>query len=588
LTDYAAPIEDFKFILRNATRYDEVAALPGNEEFGWDMIDAVLEEAGRLAAGVIAPLNRTGDLEGSVLADGKVTTPPGWKAAYDELAAGGWIGLAVEPELGGQGMPKACGAAVSEMFEGASMAFALCNILTQGAIEALVLNASEEIKARYLPKLVSGEWTGTMNLTEPQAGSDLAALRATATPESDRYLIRGQKIFISYGDHDLTDNIVHLVLARLPDAPPGVKGISLFVVPKFLVGDDGSLGAANDIACVSLEHKLGIHASPTAVMSYGDKGGAFGWLVGEANRGLEYMFVMMNRARFEVGVQGIGIAERAYQQARAYARERVQGRPMGREQGATIVEHPDVKRMLLSMKSRIDAVRAIGLDCAARMDIAEKTGDRAIQEEIEFLIPIVKGWGTELGVEIASLGMQVHGGTGYIEETGAAQHFRDARITTIYEGTTGIQSADLMFRKTMRDGGAVAKRLIAGCRATLDGLATADAPAIISAARSELDGLDDAVDRLVRLGNEDPAKVAAVADPNLHLWGIVLGAVKQAEMASAAHAARAAGEGNADYLDGRMALAEFYRAFVLPMAQGFRGIVEGGGETVVAANQNWL
>ncbi len=415
---------------------------------------------------MLDPLNAVGDREGAQrLDDGTVKTPAGFKDAYRQFCENGWNGLTKSTEYGGQGLPHLLGTAVEEMWHSSNLAFNLCAMLTQGAIEAIALRGSPALKDRFLPNMVAGTWTGTMNLTEPQAGSDLAAVRTRAVPQGDgTYKLFGQKIFITYGEHDYTENIIHLVLARTPDAPEGVKGISLFVVPKFLVNDDGSLGARNDVHCVSLEHKLGIHASPTAVMAYGDHGGAIGYLVGEENRGLEYMFIMMNLARFSVGMEGVGIAERAYQRAVAYAKERVQGKPVGAEKGAagpTIIEHPDIRRMLMTMRAQTEAMRAVAYVTSAAMDNAHRHPDAEARKRhqafVDFMIPIVKGCSTETAQEVASLGIQVHGGMGFIEETGAAQHFRDARITTIYEGTTGIQANDFIGRKTARDGGAVAR-----------------------------------------------------------------------------------------------------------------------------------
>src|SRR5512137_2642134 len=466
MSTYRAPLNEMQFVLTELAGLDQVAALPGFEEATPDVVSAILDEAAKFASNVLDPLNAGGDREGARLQDdGTVKTPAGFKDAYRQFCENGWNGLIKSSQYGGQGLPHLVGTAVEEMWHSSNLAFNLCAMLTQGAIEAIVLRGSQELKDRFLPNMVAGTWTGTMNLTEPQAGSDLAAVRTRAVPQGDgTYKLYGQKIFITYGEHDYTDNIIHLVLARTPDAPEGVKGISLFIVPKFMVNADGSLGARNDVHCVSLEHKLGIHASPTAVMAYGDHGGAIGYLVGEENRGLEYMFIMMNLARFSVGMEGVGIAERAYQRAVAYAKDRVQGRPVGAEKGAVgakIIEHPDIRRMLMTMRAHTEAMRAVAYVTSAAMDNAHRHTDaearRRHQAFVDFMIPIVKGCSTEIAQEVASLGIQVHGGMGYIEETGAAQHFRDARITTIYEGTTGIQANDFIGRKTARDGGAVAR-----------------------------------------------------------------------------------------------------------------------------------
>ncbi len=499
---YRAPMQEIQFVMNELAGLEQVGKLPGYEDATPDTVTAILEEASKFATEVLDPLNAVGDREGATWQEGgKVKTATGFKDAYRRFAENGWNGLTKNPEHGGQGLPQLVATAVEEMWHGANMAFALCPLLTQGAIEALELCGSDELKATFLPKMVQGVWTGTMNLTEPQAGSDLAAVRTRAVP-SDKpgaYKLYGQKIFITYGEQDYTDNIIHLVLARTPTAPEGVKGISLFLVPKFMVNHDGSLGARNDVHCVSIEHKLGIHASPTAVLAYGDHGGAVGYLVGEENRGLEYMFIMMNLARFSVGIEGVGIAERSYQRARDYARDRVQGRAPGLDKTvptATILQHPDVRRMLLTMKAQTEATRALAYVTGAAIDNARRHPDvdarKRHQAFVELMIPIVKGWGTEIAQEVTYLGVQVHGGMGFIEETGAAQDYRDARITTIYEGTTAIQANDLIGRKTARDGGVVARSVIG----EIVGLATA-----LSA---------DANGALVPIGNELQSAAAAL------------------------------------------------------------------------------
>ena len=467
---YQAPLDDMLFVLTELCDAGNLSTLPGYEDATLDTIEAVLAQAATFTSEVLDPLNRSGDKTGAHKVDDKVITSDGWKNAYRQFAEGGWNGVAFKTEYGGLGLPRVVAAAIQEMLNATNMSFALCPLLTQGAIEAIELHGSDTLKEVYLPKMVSGEWTGTMNLTEPQAGSDLAAVRTKAERKDGHYLITGQKIFITYGDHDLTDNIIHLVLGRTPDAPEGVKGISLFVVPKFLLNGDGTPGKGNDVRCVSLEHKLGIHASPTAVMSYGDHGGAIGYVVGQENRGLEYMFVMMNQARLSVGIQGLGVADRAYQRAKAYAHDRVQGRIVAdRTPGAKpIAYHPDVHRMLAQMRAKCEAMRAIAYSAAHSLDLANSAPDEGLrarhQARLDVLIPLVKGWCTETACEVASLAVQVHGGMGFIEETGAAQHFRDARITTIYEGTTGIQANDLIGRKMQRDGGAAAKALLGEIR----------------------------------------------------------------------------------------------------------------------------
>lgn len=475
MTDFTPPIRDLRFLIHDVIGLQTVAELPGFRETSPDLVDAILEEAGKLAKGVLAPLNRIGDQEGSVLDDdGTVRTPTGWKDAYEKFCEGGWQGISAPEKEGGMGLPLLLGAAVGEMWHSANMAFALCPMLTSGAIELLTIHGTDEQRALYLSRMISGEWTGTMNLTEPQAGSDLSKVRSMATPVGDgTYRVTGQKIFITYGDHEMTDNIVHLVLARTPDAPNGVKGISLFIVPKFIVDTNGKIGPRNDVKCISLEHKLGIHASPTAVLSFGDKGGATGYLVGEEGHGLACMFTMMNNARLAVGQQGVAISERAYQQAVAYARDRKQGKSPTTGQDDAIIHHGDVQRMLIRMRATTEAARALSLYAAAQLDIAHhhENGNtrKSAQSRADILIPMVKGWSTDLGVENASTGVQVHGGMGFIEETGAAQHLRDARIAPIYEGTNGIQALDLIGRKLLRDNGVAMHILIDEIRGALIG-----------------------------------------------------------------------------------------------------------------------
>src|SRR3989440_9275878 len=466
MSTYRAPLKDMRFVLNELAGLPEISKLPGYQDATPDTVDAILEEASKFASGVLDPINYSGDQEGSKWAEGAVKTPKGFREAYKQFCQGGWNALPFESDWGGQGLPRLVSTPVQEMWKSATLSFSLCPLLTQGAIEALLLRGAKELQKAYLPKMVEGKWTGTMNLTEPQAGSDLSLVRTRAERQGDHYLISGQKIFITYREHDLAENIVHLVLARTPDAPEGVKGISLFVVPKFIPNGDGTPGKRNAARCASIEHKLGIHASPTAVMVY-DK--ALGYLVGEENRGLEYMFIMMNAARFAVGLEGVAIAERAFQRALAFARERIQGRDLvqgaqGTNASVPIIRHPDVRRMLMLMKSQTEAMRALAYTTAAAMDYAHKHPDAEARKRhqafVDLMIPVVKGWSTETGIEVASLGVQVHSGMGFIEETGAAQHLRDARITTIYEGTTGIQAADLVGRKIAREGGVTAKAVL--------------------------------------------------------------------------------------------------------------------------------
>ena len=594
MSSYNAPVRDMQFVLKELAGLDEVAALPGCEEASEDLVDAILEEAGKFASGVLAPLNWTGDQEGAKWQDGAVSTAPGWKDAYQQFIEAGWTALAAEPEFGGQGLPKLVNTAVIEMWKSANMAFSLCPMLTNGAIEALLLRGSDELKAAYLPKMVSGEWTGTMNLTEPQAGSDLAAVRSRAEPQPDgSYKVFGQKIFITYGDHDLTDNIVHLVLARLPDAPEGVKGISLFVVPKFLLNDDGSPGSRNDVHCVSIEHKLGIHASPTCVLAFGDNGGAIGHMVGEPNRGLEYMFIMMNEARFAVGMEGVALAERAYQQAVEYARDRVQGTELGVRGGGkvSIIHHPDVRRMLLSMKSRTEAMRALAYVVAAANDKAHRHPDEAAraasQAFVDLLIPVVKGWSTENSIEIASTGVQVHGGMGFIEETGAAQHLRDARITTIYEGTTAIQANDLIGRKIARDGGTTVRALIGEMRDAAGALARGDESlkAIGKALADGVNAVETAVGYIVENYGSELKAVHVGAVPFLKLLGIVAGGWQMARAARIASQRLAAGEGDAGFYRAKVVTARFYADHVLPQAAALAHTVTAGSSAALALDE---
>ena len=585
--NYTAPLTDMRFLLEQVTGLDTISQLPGCEDATADTVAAVLEEAGRFAAGVLAPLNSVGDRAGSSLEDGKVVTPQGWKEAYQQFAEGGWVGLGLSPDYGGQGLPKCVATPVWEMWFSANTAFTMLPQLNTGESEAILLAASDELKSTYLEKLVTGEWGGTMNLTEPQAGSDLAAIRTRAEPQADgSYRLSGQKIFISYGDHEITPNIVHLVLARLPDAPPGVKGISMFLVPKYLVNADGSLGAKNDVRCVGLEHKLGIRASPTCAMSFGDNGGATGWIVGEPNRGLEYMFIMMNEARFGVGVQGIGIGERAYQQALAFAKERVQGRDaVTGAVGIPIINHPDVKRMLLTMRARIMAARALAYTAAGWFDIARHSPDKAAADKakryVDLLMPVVKGWSTELCQQVCYDAIQVHGGMGFVEETGIAQHYRDARIITIYEGTTGIQANDLVGRKVLRENGATLRELILEMRGVVADLAAV--PDLLSLAgrlEEDIAALERALDWILANGKDHLAAVLAGAVPFLHLLGTVCGSWQLARVALAASKPAKAESFGADYLRGLVELARFNAHALGVQALSLSAAITGAGGTV--------
>jgi alkylation response protein AidB-like acyl-CoA dehydrogenase len=578
------------FVMNELAGLADVVAYPAYAQAGADvdLAPAILEESAKFNQDVVAPLNWPGDQNPSSLKDGVVTTTPGFKEAFEQFAAAGWQGVVHPAEFGGQGLPKLIAAACFEMVHSASLSFALCPMLTDGAIEALLTAASSEIQAQYVPNMISGEWTGSMCLTEPQAGSDLSMVRSKAIPEGDgTYKIFGTKIYITYGEHDMAKNIIHLVLARTPDAPEGVKGISLFVVPKFLVNADGSLGERNDVHCVSIEHKLGIKASPTAVLQFGDHGGAIGYLVGEENRGLEYMFVMMNAARFAVGMQGIAVAERAYQKAAQYAKDRVQSRDLeGSDGPVAIIHQPDVKRMLMTMRSYTEASRALAYYAAAAYDTQHASPDeaerKANQAVYEFLVPIVKGFSTEMSIEVASLGIQVHGGMGFIEETGAAQHYRDARILTIYEGTTAIQANDLLGRKTVRDSGATAKVFVQKIAQTEKELAaspSADAKAVLKQLTAGRIAFEKAVTYIVANAKSDAKVVYAGSFAYLRLSGLVLGGWQMARSLLAAERLR---DSDPTFYSAKIAMARFFAENLLPQAGALAtSIIESGHSTNV-------
>jgi alkylation response protein AidB-like acyl-CoA dehydrogenase len=589
---YQPPLKELRFVLHELIGDSRLSELPGYAEYSIDFADAALEEAGKFAQEVLDPINRVGDTEGAKWTPDGVVMPQAFKDAYKAFVEGGWPTLRAPQVYGGQGAPTVLGTAIEELWGSSNLAFKLCPMLTQGAIEALERCGSEAQKKKYIPKMVTGEWTGTMNLTEPHAGSDLGVIRTRAVPEGDHYRIYGQKIFITYGDQDYTSNIIHMVLARIDGAPAGTKGISLFIVPKFLVNDDGSLGERNDVRCVSIEHKLGIHASPTCVMSYGDKTGAIGYLVGEPNRGLQYMFIMMNAARLAVGLEGWAIAERAYQQALEWSRTRIQGRPpvpkgMSTDKPLPIGYHADVKRMLLTMKAHADAGRAIGLYAAFQLDIAKHAQDEkrraAAQARGDLLIPIVKGWSTEIGVLAASLGIQVHGGMGFIEETGAAQYYRDARITPIYEGTTGIQAGDLIGRKVGRDGGAAMSALIEEMTGELKAIKNDDAglQVTVKAALEGIGLLRDATDALLKYWSSDVERAQAVAVPYLMLSGYAIGGWLLAKSHDIAIRKRAE---DTEFYTSKAQLARFYAEQVLPNALSLARVVTNGTDSVMAAD----
>ena len=588
---YAPPVAEMRFALDVVAGVDRLATLDGLTALSSDLIDDVLVQGGRFAADVLAPLNMIGDRTGATLENGVVRVPDGFQQAYGRFVEAGWNSVPFGPDYGGQDLPWTLSFALSEMWQSANMSFGLCPLLTQGAVELLSHHGSLEQKTTYLPPLIAGNWTGTMNLTEPQAGSDVGAVRTRATREGEHYRIKGQKIFITYGDHDLADNIIHMVLARTAGAPPGPKGISLFIVPKFLVEPDGSIGRRNDLRCLSLEHKLGIHASPTCVMSFGDNEGAMGWLVGEENSGLEYMFTMMNNARLSVGLQGVSIAERAYQQARDFARQRIQSREIGSRatEAVPIIRHPDVRRMLAGMRARIEAARALLYSSALSLDEAIRHPDPArrtsAQARVDLLTPVCKAWATDLGVEVASTGIQIHGGVGYIEETGAAQHLRDARIAPIYEGTNGIQANDLVFRKLARDKGAAADAYFAEIADTISQLQEQpgdDAPAIAGELDVALNNLRTATRWMLDTIATDPATAAAGATPYLQLFGLVAGGHMMARTALVALDRLATGPVAAEFLNGRLLTALAYAGQVLPAARGLIQPITDVRRTVLA------
>jgi len=588
---YTAPLKDMLFNIEHLARIDQIAQIPGFEDAGLETAQAVLEECGKLNAEVIAPLNWEGDKNPSSHSGTSVTTTPGFKDAYKQFTEGGWQSLQHPADYGGQGLPKTIGAACGEMLNSANMSFALCPMLTDGAIEALLTAGSDEMKAKYLEKLISGEWTGTMNLTEPQAGSDLAAVRTRAEPQPDgTYKVFGTKIFITYGEHDMADNIIHLVLARVQGAPEGVKGISLFVVPKFMVKDDGSLGDRNDVYCVSIEHKMGIKASPTAVLQYGDHGGAIGYLVGEENRGLEYMFIMMNAARYAVGVQGIATAERAYQKAVQYARDRVQSRPVDGSLSAAgpIIHHPDVRRMLMTMRAYTEGCRAMATVAAAAYDAAHHHPDAAVRKDnqafYEFLVPLVKGYSTEMSIDVASLGVQIHGGMGFIEETGCAQYYRDAKILTIYEGTTAIQANDLVGRKTARDGGTGARSIaaqIAKTEAELAASSNADAQALAKRLKAAREAFVDVVDFIAANGKSNPNAAYAGSVPYLMLTGNLVAGWQMGRALLVALTPGAQAQ-DAAFMAAKVTTARFYGDHILSKVPGMRDSIVAGSDSVTA------
>ena len=588
---YRAPVKDMLFLMKELANIDAVATLPGFEDAGFDTAAAVLEECAKFNEGVVAPLNWTGDQQPSSFKAGVVTTTPGFKQAFRQFAEGGWQGLQHPVEFGGQGLPKLIGAACGEMVNSANLSFALCPLLTDGAIEAMLTAGTPEQQATFIPKMVEGASTGTMNLTEPQAGSDLSMVRTRAEPQPDgTYKLFGTKIYITYGEHDMADNIVHLVLARVVGAPEGVKGISLFICPKFMLNADGTPGARNDVHCVSIEHKLGIKASPTAVLQFGDHGGAVATLLGQENRGLEYMFIMMNAARFGVGMQGVALAERAYQKAVQYARDRVQSRPVdgSLNEAAPIIHHPDVRRMLMTMRAHTEGCRAMAMVAAAAFDAAHAHPDAEVRKQnqafYEFMVPLVKGLSTEMSQDVASLGVQVHGGMGFIEETGAAQYLRDAKILSIYEGTTAIQANDLVGRKTARDGGRVAKAIAAQIATTEAELAARSSAACQTMAQRLGAGrlaFLDAVDFVAGNTKAHPNAVFAGSVPYLMLSGTVMCGWQMARALMAAEDRLAEGQ-DVEFMKAKIATARFYGDHILNKATGLRDSIVDGSDAVTA------
>ncbi len=594
MSEYHAPIDDMQFVLHNVAGLDQILELDEFQEMDRDLVAAILDESSKFSTNILDPLNRVGDEHGSICENSEVTTPPGWKAAYRQFIDGGWNGLSFDVERGGQGLPWLVATAVQEMWHSCNMSFGLCPLLTQGAIRALELHGSKEQQDTYLERLISGEWTGTMNLTEAQAGSDLAAIRTRAVAENTHYRIKGQKIFITYGEHDLTENIIHFVLARCTDSPDGVKGISMFIVPKFLVNEDGSLGERNDLRCVSLEHKLGIHASPTAVMSYGDDEGAIGFLIGEKNRGLEYMFTMMNLARHAVGVEGLAIAERAYQHALEYARQRVQGTAIGSRDRVAIIQHPDVRRMLMTMKSLIDAMRCLAYFTAGVFDLSLKHPDEIARQNnadlLGLLIPLVKGWCAESGNEVAYIGVQIHGGMGFIEETGAAQYLRDVRITPIYEGTTGIQANDLIGRKVLRGNREILERLITDITQSIAAIdqENDNLVAVSSAVKNALDHFKRATEWVYETGESRPDVTAAASVGYMNVFALTVAGWLMLESASTAAARIAAESGNQSHLEEKLITAKYFATHVLPRTQAHADAVINSSTIALALSEDQL
>jgi len=592
---YNAPIKDIRFVFQHLVNRAKLQDITGHDALSEELADAIFDEAAKFAADIIAPTNRDGDTKGAKRQDdGSVITPPGFREAYAAMGEQGWTAMDASEEYGGQNMPMTVSSFVHEMWQSANMAFALCHLLTQGQIYALEKYASSEQKANFIPAMAEGRWTGTMNLTEPQAGSDLAAIRSMAIPEGNHYRITGQKIYITYGEHDMAENIVHLLLARTPNAPAGSKGISVFIVPKYLINADGSLGEANDITCVSIEKKLGIKGSPTAVLQYGDNGGAIGYLVGKEHQGLEIMFAMMNHARFTVGMQGLAISERAYQQAVSYAMDRRQGTPLGGEEGDTIIGHPDVLRLLASMRADIMAMRGLVGIGAAAMDMAAHDDSPEIQNRLGLLVPIIKGWLTEHSQNVTSAAVQIHGGMGFIEETGVAQHYRDARILPIYEGTTAIQANDLVFRKTIRDGGGAVTDLLNEINQDMMSIRDDDTdPALgsiqtlASRMMTAVETTRKVVDHLLASANS-PRRAAANGHHYLMLLGVLTGGWQMVRGAAIAQDVIKAEGSDKPFLEARKAMARLFITQRLPQIDALAETIMTGDEAVLEISSDWL
>ena len=588
---YEAPVKDLNFVIKNLINLDELSNIPDYQEFSDDLIDAILEEAGKIGSEVLDPCNLSGDHEGSKRLDnGEVKTPAGYKEAYESLRDGGWFGLEAKEQFGGQQIPVTLSAAVNEIWHSSNMSLALCHLLTQGLIYALQKSASDDQKSFFIPKLASGEWTGTMNLTEPQAGTDLSSIKTKAVKENGHYKISGQKIYITYGEHDLSENIIHLVLARTPDAPEGNKGISVFIVPKFIPNDDGSIGQKNDVTCLSIEKKLGVKGSPTAVLQFGENGGAIGYLVGEENQGLNIMFEMMNHARFSVGVQGLAVSERAYQQSKMYAFDRVQGIPIDGKKGDPIIEHPDVLRLASTMKSEVEAMRALAIYGGFALDMTKSSQSKYWDTKSSLMIPIIKGWLTERSLEITSNAIQIHGGMGFIEETGIAQHYRDARILPIYEGTTAIQANDLVFRKTLRDNGKAITDLINEINTEVNEISKSDdknLQSICHKMRASIETTNKVINHIVSISNNK--KRPAVSGVNyLMMLGYVFGGWMMMKTASKSIDLKNKNELDEEFLNAKISSSMIYFSSILPKIESLSSIILQGDEDVLSMNKNWL